>query len=265
MTEKGKAEQALRSGQVDDALSHLKAAVRADPADPALRIFLFQLLSIQGDWDRAMQQLGVIEGLDDSAIAMVRAYQDALNCEKHRTAVFDGKLRPLVMGEPEPWIARLIEAQQTLAKGDVEQFETLNAQALEEAPATAGRLNGEPFAWLADADRRFGPVLEMVFNQHYYWVPMNRIQKLTTEEPADLRDLVWLPAEVTWTNGGQVAAMLPVRYPGISEADGQQRMAMHTDWTSLAEGIEIGVGQRLLATEESDFPLLQVRSIEFDR
>ncbi len=30
----------------------------------------------------------------------------------------------------------------------------------------------------------------------YYWVPFCRIQKIETEKPIDMRDLVWLPARL---------------------------------------------------------------------
>ena len=71
----------------------------------------------------------------------------------------------------------------------------------EQAETRSGKINDETFTWLADADQRFGPVFEFIFNGQYYWVPMSCVQKLHTEKPSDLRDLIWLPAEVMWTNG----------------------------------------------------------------
>lgn len=258
------AEAFIREGNPSQALEALQNQVRADPANADLRVFLFQLLSVLGDWTRAGKQLAVLEEMDDGAIAMVRVYEDLLNCERHRTAVFQGKVRPLVFGEPEPWTAQLIEAQQALSQGETESFLTLNASALEAAPAIPGRINGEPFEWLADGDRRFGPVLEMMFNNHYYWVPLSRISAIKCEPPEDLRDLVWLPAEVTWTNGGQLMAMLPARYPELDAANGQSLLGQFTDWRELHEDLTVGVGQKILASEQGDYPLLQVRSVEFD-
>ena len=34
------------------------------------------------------------------------------------------------------------------------------------APASSGKINGEAFEWVADADQRFGPVIEAIFNNH---------------------------------------------------------------------------------------------------
>ena len=51
------AERAIREGSVDEALQLLQSAVRASPGDAALRIFLFQLLAVQGQWERSLNQL----------------------------------------------------------------------------------------------------------------------------------------------------------------------------------------------------------------
>jgi len=71
---------------------------------------------------------------------------------------------------------------------------TLRNEAFELAPATAGTIDGEDFDWLADADVRMGPMLEAIINGQYYWIPFQQIQAIRIEEPADLRDVVWMPA-----------------------------------------------------------------------
>jgi type VI secretion system protein ImpE len=41
-------------------------------------------------------------------------------------------------------------------------------------------------------------------------------------------------------------------------------MARKTDWQAVTDAIQLGLGQRLLATDADDYPLLDVRKIEFD-
>ena len=258
------AEELVKAGEVEAALSELQQKVRTHPADPELRVFLFQLMAVLGQWDRALTQLEVINDLDKNVWPLVHAYREVINCEKHREAVFSGKSKPLVLGEPQQWMALLIEAQQCYARGEIESFEDLRVQAFEQAPASSGNINGEPFAWLADADQRFGPVLEIIFNGQYYWAPLQTIKTLRSEQPSDLRDLVWLPAEVTWANGGQNMVMMPARYPLLSGVGNEYLLSRKTDWQDRGQNVCEGVGQRLLATDESDYPLLTVRSIEFE-
>ena len=254
----------LQAGDPEAALQHLQEQVKKQPADAKLRIFLFQLLAINGQWQRAQTQLEIAGQLDSEADPMVQAYRDVINCELHREAVFKGKSKPLLFGEPEDWVASLVEAQQAFANGEMDLFSTLNAQALEKAEPRGGKINDESFSWLADADQRFGPVFEFIFNGQYYWVPMSRVQKLHTDKPADLRDLIWLPAEVMWINGGKLMVMIPVRYPRLDGVSGPGLLSRRTDWVSLSEDIVEGTGQRIFASDQQDYSLLQVRSIEFD-
>jgi type VI secretion system protein ImpE len=258
------AETLIHAGDPVAALQALQDQVRSKPADAKLRIFLFQLLAINGDWKRAQVQLEIAGQLDSEADPMVQAYRDVINCELHREAVFEGKSKPLIFGEPEDWVASLVEAQQAFAKGDMDTFSALNAQAFENADTRSGRINDEGFEWLADADQRFGPVFEFIFNGQYYWVPMARVAKLHTDKPTDLRDLIWLPAEVMWINGGKIMVMIPVRYPHIEGVSGPGLLSRRTDWVSHDGDISEGTGQRIFASDQQDYSILQVRSIEFD-
>jgi type VI secretion system protein ImpE len=141
----------------------------------------------------------------------------------------------------------------------------LRQQAYEDAPAVSGKVNGEAFEWLADADSRIGPFLEAVVNGNYYWIPMHRISKIEIEAPADLRDLVWLPAQFSWANEGQAIGLIPARYPGSeSSADSAIQLARRTEWVELGGDTYSGMGQKLMATNANDYPLLEIREIVFD-
>jgi len=258
------AEVLLQAGDPRAAQQALQEQVKKQAADPKLRVFLFQLMAVNGEWKRSQAQLEIAGQLDSDAGPMVQAYRDVINCELHREAVFAGKSKPLIFGEPEEWVALLVEAQQAFARGEFDLFASLNEQAFDKAETRGGKINGERFTWLADADQRFGPVFEFMFNGQYYWVPMSRVSKLHTEKPTDLRDLIWLPAEVRWINGGRLMVMMPVRYPRLEGVTGAGLLSRRTDWVTHAEDIVEGTGQRIFATDENDYSLLQVRSIEFD-
>src|SRR5687767_9666279 len=98
------AEQTLKGGEPAAALAQLQEQVRARPADPALRVFLFQLLCVLGQWERALNQLKVASELDPAALAMAQMYGEAVRCEAIRAEVFAGKKSPVVFGQPEQWL-----------------------------------------------------------------------------------------------------------------------------------------------------------------
>jgi len=259
------AEDSLREGDLDASLRLLQDQVRKDPANAKYRIFLFQLLALMGDWPRALNQLGVAGELDAGTLAMVQTYREAIRCEVLRTQVFAGKRSPLVFGQPEEWIALLLESQRLLAEGASEQAREVHARALEAAPTTSGSIDEAPFDWIMDGDTRLGPSLEVILNGRYYWVPFQRIASIQFEEPADLRDLVWMPAYFTWANGGESVGLVPTRYPGSElSQEPQIRMARKTDWNEVVPGIYLGQGQRILTTDADDYALMDIRRIHLD-
>lgn len=259
------AEQLLKQGDLDGALHALQDQIRKVPQDPRLRIFLFQLLCIMGDWQRAVLQLKTCATLDPSANAMAQMYRTAIMCELVREQVFRGEKQPLVFGEPEEWTAWMIEALKRDAEGNPQAASDLRARAFDAAPAISGTLNDRPFEWIADADTRLGPLLEMVINGRYFWVPFSAIAQLLVEAPTDLRDRVWMPVSVTWTNGGDTVALVPTRYVAtVSSPDAQLKLALSTQWQEQEDATPSCLGQRLLATSEHDCALMDVRKLVFE-
>jgi len=255
-------EEKLRQGDVAGALEGLQAHVRQDPSNSRHRVFLFQLLSVVGQWERALTQLDVVADLDAGSLPMVHTYREALRCEVLRAEIFQGKRSPLVFGEPEPWIAFLVQALRVDAEGDASAAADLRDQAFEAAPATAGSLDDTAFEWIADSDSRLGPILEAVIRGRYYWVPFLRIRAVEIDEPQDLRDSVWTPARITFSNGGNDVALIPTRYVGSEKAtDEQLRLARRTEWVQIHGETYAGLGQRILCTDTGEHPLMEVRKI----
>jgi type VI secretion system protein ImpE len=256
------AERSLKDGDPRAALARLQEDVRARPADAKLRVFLFQLLCVLGEWERALTQLKVASEMEPLALPMAQMYGDAVRCEAIRDEVFEGRRSPMILGEPDQWLALLIESRLRAGRGEAAQSEDLRGRAFEDAPVSAGALDGEAFEWIADADSRLGPVLEAIINGRYYWVPFARLAEVTIEAPEDLRDLVWMPAQLQFENGGESLALIPTRYPGSESAeDGAVALARKTSWTPFAEEAFAGLGQRILATDAGEKPFLEIRTI----
>jgi type VI secretion system protein ImpE len=217
-----------------------------------------------GQWQRALSQLDVASQLDVSTQIMMQTYREAIVCEMLRAEVFAGNKVPLLFGEPEAWTAMLIEALLRDGRGEHDAAVQLRSQAFDQAPAQPGRLDGEAFEWIADADMRLGPVLEAIVNGRYYWIPFTRLSRLDIEPPEDLRDLVWSPAHLMFENGGESVALVPSRYSG-SEASADTLIALSrkTEWEEIRPEFFVGRGQRLFTTPAGDKPLLDIRRIEW--
>lgn len=282
------AEELIKLARPQEALDALVPLIRAKPQDAKLRIFLFQLLAVTGQWERAVGQLETAGQLDAKNLLMAQLCRQAIICEKLRTDVFAGKRSPLIVGEPSDWLGRMLQAAQMSGKGEHRAAGELRSQALEAAPATSGSIefatakgaaaadatarlaadvsqgptSTEPFEWIADGDARLGPILELIVDGRYYWAPFDRLKQIEIEQPTDLRDVIWLPAKVTWSTGASTVALIPTRYAGTeANKDGGLLLARRTDWSEIDGGGFVGLGHRVLNTDTSEHAVMNIRRI----
>ncbi len=259
------AEAALAKGDLDAARSSIIEAVREEPGDPALRAFLFQLSSLMGDWPRARNQLDILLKLNPATADFIQDYRLALAAEEMREAVWAGRREPPIFGEPKLWLAQLVGAISAEAEGRSRDADALRRSALTAAPALAGRLDEEPFAWIGDSDNRLGPTLEVVIDGGYHWLPFEHVVSIEFSPPRDLRDYVWTVGVMTLVTGAALPVMIPTRYPGAAlSGDAMIRAGRKTEWRELEGGLYAGAGQRVLSTEAGDHALMDIRTLTLD-
>lgn len=246
-------------------LAELQSQVKRDPSSAKLRVHLFQLLCVIGNWPRALGQLQVSAQLDPLALPMAQMYREAIRCEMCRSEVFSGKRTPSVMGTPPAWIGWLIEALRQDGAGNTTAAADLRAQAMEAADPTPCSIGELACEWLTDGDSRLGPVCEVFANGQYYWLPFESCTAIHIEAPVDLRDLVWSPAELMLPNQGRVPALIPTRYTESSstaqdKAD-QFKQSRLTEWTERSPDCWTGLGQRIWMSDIGEHPILETRVI----
>lgn len=256
-------EDFLDQGDLTNALQSLQEQVREDPANPKLRIFLFQLLAVTGQWSRALVQLNVAGEIDAGPLDIVCMYRQIVSCEMLREKIFQGKSTPMVFGQPEQWVNYLIQALQLFSQGEIKQAAEMRTQALDMVTAVHGSIDNQSFSWINDADSRLGPVLETIIEGHYMWVPFQQIRSIDIEPPEDLRDIVWLPAHFTWSSGEECYGLIPSRYPESHLCgDPLTALSRKTVWRDRGAGTYTGCGQRMLATDQNKFSLMNIRRID---
>ena len=258
-------DQALKEGRLEDALADVEEKIRSQPSEIKHRIFLFQLLSVQAQWLRAGKQLDVIAKLDDGALAMVHEYRSAIECEMYREEVFSGNKDPIFMGKPEEWQALMLQALKLTSKDKDADSQVLTNKAFEMAPAASGSINGDAFVWIADADTRLGPLLEVFVEGQYRWVPFSKIKRIAIEAPENLRDFVWMPAHIQWETEGESFVLIPTRYPFSADQSDQLALSRKTEWLEKGDGGFTGFGQKIFTTDANDYPLLDIRDVFFEQ
>ncbi len=227
-------------------------------------MFLFQLLALAGEWEKARTQLETLAQLSPEAQMLAVAYGQAIDAELFRAQVFAGRATPPNLSRSSAWANDLALAVGHFAAGRVDEGEAARERAFEAAPDTPGTLDGVAFDWIADADARFGPAFEAIIAGSYGIVPFDSIEVMSSEGPRDLRDLVWYPVQLRFRTGQSIAAMLPGRYPGSDAADDADlRLARKTDWID-GPGGQAGLGQHLFSLSGGEERgILALRSLTF--
>lgn len=226
-------QELFRAGELKQAILALGAEVRDRPSDSQRRTFLFELLCFAGDYSRAEKQLNILaDGHPDRQTGAL-VCRSAIVAERKRQEFFETR-----------------------------QYEQ---QAALEPQSRPGKLNGEAFHTIEDADPRIGPRLEMYLAGEYLWLPFDNVGWLTVPPPRLLRDLLWTPAEIRGSKPlaekdfGEV--LLPALYPlSWQQPKDSVKLGRETDWAG-----DTPYGQKLLVLDgEKVVPFLEVRTLEFD-
>ncbi|MCC8395698.1 ImpE protein superfamily protein [Paraburkholderia sp. MMS20-SJTR3] len=249
-------------------LGELKARtvehVRKHPSNVRERWLLFELLCLDGEWDRALQQLQTWATLEPEGTSRAQMYRGLIQSEMFRTEVFAGQRTP---GEIDPlpaWVNTLVQANAELGKGNLTAADQLRRAAFDEAPTTRGESETiGAFEWLTDSDSRLGPVCELAVAGGYRWVPFDAIKSLTLGPITSLTDLVWRSAVVGLRNATVLRGYLPVRYPGSENGPTELKIARETSWQDVGETGVLALGQKTWSTDNGDFGLLQIGECRF--
>ena len=104
------ADDLFKAGRLQAAIDAQIADVKANPADHGKRLFLFELLSFAGEWDRAKRQIEAITCPDPDRITTVLKYKTLLLAEEHRTRVFRDGVMPEFLLPPPLWMSHRLQA-----------------------------------------------------------------------------------------------------------------------------------------------------------
>jgi type VI secretion system protein ImpE len=228
-------QELVRSGKLGEAIQILSGEVRDHPSDTRRRTFLFELLCIAGQYDRAEKHLNLLSQAGADAELGALLYRSAIVAERKRQVFFD------------------------------------SGQYASAAPANAppaGTLNGKPFRTIEDLDPRIGSRLEVFIAGEYVWLPFEHIGGITMQAPAKLRDTLWATAQVRTGPSfkgqefGEV--LIPILSPFSSKHENDEvKLGRATDWRQQGDDL-VPFGQKLLLVDDEDaIPFLEIRELVF--
>lgn len=229
-------QQLFQSGRLEEAVTALTSEVRDNPTDPKRRTFLFELLCFAGDYSRAEKQLDVLSHGGPQSEMGALLYRGALAAEKTRHEMFEKQEYPKPVQD--------------------------------NALKVSGTINGRAFHRLADSDDRIGANLEVFVAGSYLWIPFSLLSSIHIESPKRLRDLLWLPATVrtapAFTGRELGEVLLPVLNPFSWRSPDQAiRLGRATAWEDDGGGETFPKGQKVVLADDEEWPLLELRDVEF--
>ena len=133
------ADSLLASGDLAAARGALVQSVRENPGDLRARMFLFQLLLLTGEWQKAETQLRSLAQTSPDAQMLNVVYAQAIAAEMSRADAFKGKAPFVCLSQQSPWLMQLADALGELARGNAADAAALRDQAFDTAPPTPGR------------------------------------------------------------------------------------------------------------------------------
>jgi type VI secretion system protein ImpE len=255
------ASELYKAGHLQQAIEAQIQEVKANPADHARRIFLFELLCFSGDLERARRQIDAVKYDESERDMAALSYRKLLDAETSRRKLFAEGVAPEILGEESPHIKLRLEAAGHLRLGRSADAAALLAEADEATPPMVGKFNGKPFQTFRDADDLFSGVLEVMANGKYFWIGLEHVVSVTMNPPRFPRDLLFAPARLELAaETGEV--FLPALYPGSHEqSDDQFRLGRMTDWTAPEAGPVRGVGARMFLVDDDAVTLHEWREL----
>lgn len=256
----------LQAGELAAAIEQTTQEVKSHPTLSAPRISLFELLSLNGEWDRAEKQLLTLTHMDATQHFGVQVYLNNIKAEKARQQLFSSGVTPHFLNEPPAYVDSLLAALQKIREGNLPEAARLLEQAEEDRPALAGRMNETPFSDFRDANDATGSILELIIHDKYTWVPWEQIRRLEIAPPRQLRDMIWTPAKIQSHDGTEGEVYLFVLYPGSADHENNMvRLGRRTEWQSLSQEVCLPVGLRLFLADQQELSIFESRTLCFTK
>ncbi len=252
----------IRAGKLTDARQQLINSVKRYPGDSGLRVLLFQVLSLLGDWEKAQRHIDIIAAQDVKAEAGIMPYKNLLQGERVRQEVYHLERRPEFLPKAPAYAERYFLGLEQLKNNEFESAEEIFELLEGDRPSPAGRLNDRSFVDIRETDSFLSYFLEAFVHERYVWIPFESIREMILPTPESLFDLIWIPAQITAWSGLTLNCFLPVVYPESPfHEDDRIKMGRMTDWRPLGGPFYKGLGQHVFQIGDEDVPLLEIREL----
>lgn len=252
-----------QAGSLSEAIAAATEEVRQHPADLSHRGFLCELLCFAGELERADRQLDTIGLQDPQIVAGVGLFRQLIRAEQARRDFYASGRVPEFLETPSPQLQLHLQAAIRIREDKIQEAMELLDQAEKQRPVVAGVCDGQPFEDLRDLDDLCASFLEVLTNNgKYYWLAIERVERLEFFAPEHPRDLLWRRTHLVMRDGPEGEVYLTALYPGSeTSSDDRIRLGRATEWIGGDGSPVRGLGQRMFLIGDESRSILEFKEL----
>ncbi|MFP8968218.1 type VI secretion system accessory protein TagJ [Pokkaliibacter sp. CJK22405] len=250
----------LAQGEIAAAIEQLKNALRDDPRNLSARGSYIELLCIDGQLEKADQQLDMMVRQDPETAAGASNLRRLIHAAQARLDFYNGGDTSSLLGEADAEVETLLKLRVALVKEEAEVAEL--AAALEEQRNTCPLLiNGEAAEDVRDLDDSLCGFLELLGTDgKFYFIKWADVIHLDIKPATSLVEHIWRPAVIQTTAGADGDVFIPMTYAGSNTP--HQKLGRETDWHQAGEAeVFTGIGFKQILVNDEALNLADVTTL----
>ncbi|CCN85696.1 putative virulence protein, SciE type [Vibrio nigripulchritudo SFn27] len=258
-------QQLVRQAKLQETLDSVIQSIKSNPKDAALRSYFIELLCIDGQLERADEQLMQATKLFPEFLAGASQIRHLVKAAQARVDFVQGGATANFLGSNEQQYATLTQLNLAIHEGNAEEVERLSEELESLRPETTLTINGTEYPDVRDIDDSLNGFIELYSSTgNYYLAPLDQVEYLNIKPASNLLETIWRPVEFSIKGITEGEAHIPLTY-SRSDRDAN-KLGKETDWHPVVEDkVFVGHGQKVWLAGESALPLATIENIEKEK
>ncbi|MGF1693217.1 type VI secretion system accessory protein TagJ [Photobacterium kagoshimensis] len=252
----------LQQESIKDILCDYMDRLKAQPKDSDLRSNFIELLCVDGQLERADQQLSLLIKQYPEFLIGGNNLRQLIHAAQARVDFFSGNATAqLLKGDAQEFecLVALNIARCQKKQAEIQQF----AVQLESNRTQSGSvINQKNVEDCRDLDDSLAGYIELFGTDgQYYLVPFAEVERLQFMPVTSLVEHIWRKVSIEVNDGPSGDAFIPMTY--VDSTTDAQKLARETDWVELSgTSVVVGQGQKMWLVGDSALPLAQCELME---
>ncbi|MGR5235986.1 type VI secretion system accessory protein TagJ [Vibrio alfacsensis] len=253
---------ALAEGKLTRALELLVNEIKLAPKDAGLRSSFIELLCIDGDLERADDQLIKAIKLFPEYLSGASQLRHLVKAAQARKDFASASATAQFVNSDEEVNKLMIKLNLSLKNSEFDDGYKLSRNIEQVRKKKSFVQDDVTCDDIRDIDDRLGGHIELFSTAgNYFLVPMANIRELVIKTPVSLLESVWRPVEFDIDGLGEGEGHMPLTY--IDSKTDAQKLGRETDWQQLGDKeLFVGLGQKCWLAGERALPICDLKVLE---